>query len=72
MKELKIELMEERRHKVSRQTEIKRKEKEDLDTKLQEYGGLWKTSYKMNFRSNHTLDQVPALMRKNAVIAQIK
>ena len=43
IKERRIEVMEERRQKLAKQSENKEKRKGQLDLRLQECGGLWRT-----------------------------
>ena len=65
IKERRIEVMEERRQKLAKQSE---KRKEQLDLQLQEYGGLWRTKDEM--KTN--IDVLTAGKKKDALITQIK
>ena len=42
-----IEIMEERRKKIAKQAENKEKRKEQLDIRLEDYSGLWRTADEM-------------------------
>ena len=68
IKERRIQVMEERRQKLAKQSENKEKRKEQLDLRLQEYGGLWITRDDM--KTN--LDVLTAGKKKDALITQIK
>ena len=68
IKERRIEVMEERRQKLAKQSENREKRKEQLDLQLQEYGGLWRTQDEM--KTN--IDVLTAGKKKDALITQIK
>ena len=68
IKERRIEVMEERRQKLAKQSENRENRKEQLDLQLQEYGGLWRTQDEM--KTN--IDVLTAGKKKDALITQIK
>ena len=63
-----IETMEERRKKIAKQVENKEKRKEQLDIRLEDYSGLWRTAGEM--KTN--LDILPLSKQEDALITQIK
>ena len=68
LRQRRIEIMEERRKKIAKQAENKEKRKEQLDIRLEDYGGLWRTADEM--KTN--LDILPLLKQKDALVTQIK
>ena len=60
--------MEERRKKIAKQAENKEKRKEQLDIRLEDYSGLWRTADEM--KTN--LDILPLSKQKDALVTQIK
>ena len=68
IKERRIEVMEERRQKLAKQSENREKRKEQLDLQLQEYGGLWRTQDEM--KTN--IDVLTAGKKKDALMTQIR
>ena len=68
LRQRRIEIMEERRKKIAKQAENKEKTKEQLDIRLEDYGGLWRTNDEM--RTN--LDILLLSKQKDALVTQIK
>ena len=68
IKERRIEVMEERRQKLAKQSENRERRKEQLDLELQEYGGLWRTQDEM--KTN--IDVLTAGKKKEALMTQVK
>ena len=68
IRQRRIEIMEERRKKIAKQVENKEKRKEQLDMRLEDYGGLWRTADEM--KTN--LDILPLSKQKDALVTQIK
>ena len=68
IRQRRIEIMEERRKKIAKQAENKEKRKEQLDIRLEDYNGLWRTADEM--KTN--LDILPLSKQKDALVTQIK
>ena len=68
IRQRRIETMEERRKKIAKQAEIKEKRKKQLDIRLEDYSGLWRTADEMKT----SLDILPLSKQKDALVIQIK
>ena len=68
IRQRRIEIMEERRKKIAKHAKNKEKRKEQLDIRLENYIGMWRTADEM--KTN--LDILPLSKQKDALVTQIK
>ena len=68
VRQRRIDIIEERKMKIAKQAEKKEQRKESLDSKLEEYGGLWRSPSEMREK----LETIPNTKQKDALTTQIK